>query len=78
MILQMSGVWSYFFIFGSILTRSVSSFDDYFELEDDDDFLFATFPDSFIWGTATSAYQIEGAWDADGNNKNILRTFKTV
>ena len=78
MILQMSRFWSVFFIFGSILTRSVSSFDEYSELEDDDDFLFATFPDSFIWGTATSAYQIEGAWDADGKNKNILPAYKKV
>ena len=31
-----------------------------------DDFLRGTFPDDFTWGFATSAYQIEGAWNADG------------
>ena len=24
------------------------------------------FPDSFLWGTATASYQIEGAWNEDG------------
>jgi beta-glucosidase len=32
-----------------------------------DDFLYGTFPDGFIWGSATSAYQIEGAWNESGN-----------
>ncbi|KAF4514055.1 UNVERIFIED_CONTAM: hypothetical protein B566_EDAN018823, partial [Ephemera danica] len=33
-----------------------------------DDFLYGTFPPGFLWGVATSAYQIEGAWNESGEN----------
>lgn len=37
--------------------------------DQEDEFLYGYFPPDFEWGFATSAYQIEGGWNEDGEIK---------
>ena len=31
--------------------------------------------DDFLWGSASAAYQVEGAWNKDGKGKSIWDTY---
>ena len=33
------------------------------------------FPAGFLWGAASAAYQVEGAWNADGKGLSVWDVF---
>ena len=44
----------------------------------EEDLLYDHFPDGFVWGAATAAYQIEGGWNEDGKGLSIWDVFTRI
>ena len=36
------------------------------------------FPKDFLWGSASAAYQVEGAWNADGKGPSVWDVFTKI
>ncbi|XP_071476152.1 cytosolic beta-glucosidase-like [Diadema antillarum] len=53
-------------------------FQDIFNDPERDSLLHGTFPEGFIWGASTAAYQIEGAWDEEGKGPNVWDVFTHI
>ncbi len=35
------------------------------------DEILSGFPPNFLWGSASAAYQVEGAWNIDGKSESV-------
>ena len=51
---------------------------DVFNDPERDAFMYGNFPDDFIWSSATSAYQIEGAWNVADKGESIWDKFTHI
>jgi beta-glucosidase/6-phospho-beta-glucosidase/beta-galactosidase len=36
------------------------------------------FPPDFLWGAASAAYQVEGAWNVDGKGPSVWDSFTKI
>ena len=42
----------------------------------EEELLYDKFPENFIWGVASSAYQVEGGWNEGGKGKNFFTPYR--
>ena len=62
-----------------VFILSILLFDQY-QLSDcklvaEEELLYDQFPKDFIWGVASSAYQVEGGWNEGGKGKNVFTPY---
>ena len=58
-----------------VLLTGYGSFTTTTEPMSKNDKIIHKFPPGFLWGCATAAYQIEGAWDEDGKGESVWDRF---